>query len=303
MPAPPSAEAADSAANSGEAQKSPPRQTEIYGPPRVVGHLDDPAIKESSGLVASRTTPGMYWTHNDSGDGPYLYAFDEHGARRGTWRVRGAAARDWEDIAAGPGPQPGVSYLYIGDIGDNQERRAEVIVYRVKEPPIKPGDVASSAERPLVTDDAQDIHLRYPDGAHDAEALLVHPKTGNLYIVTKISFANCKVYEATAPLHTEIIRLKLIGELKVPSLFGGMITGGDISPDGTRVALCDYVDGYELALPNSRTTFAEIWKEALKPFGLGKRSQGEAIAYRLDGRAVFVTSEGVHSPLIEVMRR
>src|SRR5687768_8026461 len=75
--------------------------TETYGPARRLAVLKDPAIKESSGLVASRSTPGLYWTHNDSGDGPFIYGFDSRGARKGVWRVAGTSARDWEDIAAG----------------------------------------------------------------------------------------------------------------------------------------------------------------------------------------------------------
>jgi len=301
---PASAEAAKPPASTRGEQKPPLRQSETYGPPRTLANLQDPAINESSGIVASRTTPGLYWTHNDSGDGPYIYAFDERGARRGAWRVRGAAARDWEDIAAGPGPQAGTSYLYIGDIGDNEGRRAEITVYRVKEPTIKPTDSSSSKLKPLVTDDAEVFHLRYPDGAHDAESLLVHPVSGDLYVVSKIPFANSFVYEAPAPLNTSNpTTLKRIAELKVPSLFGGLLTGGDISPDGLRVALCDYVDGYELVLTNARPPFDQIWKQPLKPLDLGKRKQGESIAYRLDGRALLATSEGDHPPLIEVVRR
>jgi len=37
-------------------------------------------------------------------------------------------------MAAGPGPERGKSYLYLGDIGDNNEARAEIVVYRVPEP-------------------------------------------------------------------------------------------------------------------------------------------------------------------------
>ena len=218
--------------------------------------------------------------------------------------MRGASARDWEDIAAGPGPTAGTSYLYIGDIGDNEGRRAEIIVYRVKEPTIRPDDSASTKLKPLVTDEVEAIHFRYPDGAHDAEALLVHPLSGDLYIVSKIPFANSFVYKAPTPLNTsEPTTLKRIAELKVPSLFGGLITGGDISPDGLRVALCDYVDGYELVLASKSAPFDQIWKQPLKPLDLGKRKQGESIAYRLDGRALLATSEGVHPPLIEVVRR
>src|SRR4030095_1706133 len=93
--------------------------TTSYGQPTTLATIKDKSISESSGLVASRTTPGAYWTHNDSGDGPFIYAFDTRGDSFGTFRVTGAEARDWEDIAAGPGPQPNRSYLYIGDIGDN----------------------------------------------------------------------------------------------------------------------------------------------------------------------------------------
>lgn len=304
VPGPPSVEAARPSATPRREQKSPQKETATYGPPRVLGRLDDPAIDESSGIVASRANPGLYWTHNDSGDGPNLYAFDEQGARRGTWRVRGASASDWEDIAAGPGPQAGVSYLYIGDTGDNEGKRSEIIVYRVKEPTITPAAASSTKRRPLVTEDAEAVRLRYPDGARDAESLLVHPVTGDLYIVSKIPFANPAVYKAAAPLDLNgTTTLKRIGELNLPSLFGGLITGGDISPDGLRVALCDYTDGYELVLPDARAQFDQIWKQPLKPIDLGKRKQGESIAYRLDGRALLTTSEGVHQPLMEVVRK
>ena len=304
VPAVQNVEAAKPPANPVGEQKRGQRQTETYGPPRILGTLQDAGINESSGLVASRTTPGLYWTHNDSGDGPYIYAFDDRGARRGTWRVTGASARDWEDIAAGPGPQAGTSYLYIGDIGDNGGRRDEIIVYRVKEPDIKPTDASSTKRKPLVTEDAEVIRFHYPDGAFDSEALLVHPKTGDVYVVTKISFASPVVYKAAAPLKvSDLNRLERIAALTVPSLFGGLITGGDISPDGLRVTLCDYFSGYELVLSAGRASFDEIWKQPLQPVDMGKRNQGESIAYRLDGRALLATSEGEHSALVEVVRR
>ena len=49
-----------------------------YGSPLTITTIKDKSISESSGLVASRTMPGAYWTHNDSGDGPFIYAFDTH---------------------------------------------------------------------------------------------------------------------------------------------------------------------------------------------------------------------------------
>jgi hypothetical protein len=289
---------------SAAAQKPVAQADDVYGPPSKLGILEYKEIKESSGIAASRTTPGLYWTHNDSGDGPFLYAFDDRGHSRGVWRVTGASARDWEDIAAGPGPEPGRNYLYIGDIGDNAEARTEIVVYRVPEPVINPADVAATKSKPQSTQDLESIRLRYPDGKHDAEALLIHPVTGNLYIVIKIEFGPSIIYEATAPLGTgETTTMVRVGELNVPSLFGGIITGADISPDGLRIVLCDYVQGYEIVLPDARGEFNRVWQQPLKPIMLGKRKQGEAIAYRLDGKALLTTSEGKHSPLNQVVRR
>ncbi len=286
---------------------SPPRTarstTETYGPATKLGVLKDPAIKESSGLVASRSTPGFFWTHNDSGDGPFIYAFDNRGDRKGVWRVTGASARDWEDMAAGPGPQRNQSYLYIGDIGDNRRQRSEIVVYRVPEPTITAAGTSLTKIKPGLTERAEAIRLRYPDGKHDAEALMVHPVTGTLYIITKVAFANPGIYEASRPVHSDgPVTLKHLGKLNILSLLGGIITGGDISPDGRRVALCDYLQGYEMVLPDG-AAFNAIWSQPLRPFDLGQRKQGEAIAYRLDGKALLATSEGVPAPLIQVVRR
>jgi hypothetical protein len=269
-----------------------------------VGVLENRAIDESSGIAASRTTPAIYWTHNDSGDGPFIYALDDHGHNRGVWRVSGAAAYDWEDIAAGPGPIPGTNYLYIGDIGDNAGRRSQIIVYRVPEPTITAAEVGMKRSNAHLTETAEIIRLRYPDGKHNAEALMVHPVTGKIYIVTKIEFGNAGVYEADpAQASADVTTLGRVGELSVPTVFGGMITGGDISPDGLRVALCDYVQGYEIVLPDAASAFNLIWKQPLKPIAIGQREQGEAIGYRLDGNALLATSEGRPAPLIEVVRR
>lgn len=275
-----------------------------YGPPTQITKIKNELITESSGLVASRTLSGAYWTHNDSGDGPFIYAINTRGNSLGVFRVTGANARDWEDISIGPGPQRNRTYLYIGDIGDNGEKRTDIIVYRVPEPDLKNVAKGSTKAKPLTTAPAEAIRLKYPDGKHDAETLLVHPTTGNLYIITKVAFANPVVYEASAPLVPgKAITMKRIGEVHVPSIFGGALTGGSVSPDGRKVALCDYFQGYELVLPARSKNFDDIWKEKMTGFDLGKRQQGESIAYRFDGNALLATSEGKEFALIQVERR
>lgn len=277
---------------------------QTYGPPTKIATLKNPAVNESSGLAASHLNPNVYWTHNDSGDGPFVYAFDATGASRGVFRVAGAHARDWEDMGVGPGPERGKSYLYLGDIGDNNEVREEIVVYRVAEPTLTAADKALTKAKPGTTKPAEAIRLRYPDGKHDAETLLVHPTSGNIYVVTKIMLRNASVYVATAPVTTgQAITMKRIGEIRIPSLLGGTLTGGSISPDGRRVAFCDYLQGYEAELPRTSKNFDDIWKQKITGFNLGQREQGEAIAYRSDGKALLATSEGKSPPLYQVERR
>ena len=281
-----------------------PPQPSPYGPPVTLTNIKEKSISESSGLVASRLTPGAYWTHNDSGDGPFIYSINTRGESLGIFRVNGAQARDWEDISIGPGPKPDKSYLYIGDIGDNYDSRASVVVYRVEEPALTTATRAFTKIKPGTTEPAEAIRMQYPDGAHDAEALLVHPVSGHIYIVIKRLIADPDVYEATPPFTAgKTVTMTRIGAVHVPSLFGGVVTGGAVSPDGRRVALCDYFQGYELVLQANSNNFEDIWKQRMVGFDLGKRKQGESIAYRNDGKALLATSEGKQSPLIQVERR
>jgi hypothetical protein len=283
-------------------QKKPP-QSELYGPPVTIATVKERAISESSGLVASRQTPDAYWTHNDSGGGPFIYSFDSSGNSLGIFNVNGAQNRDWEDIAVGPGPQSDRSYLYIGDIGDNDDARQDIVIYRVPEPALTASTRKLTKKTPGTTEPAEAIRLRYPDGAHDAEALLVHPVSGHIYIVIKLVIADPAVYEASPPFAPgKTITMTRIGTVHVPSLFGGVITGGSVSPDGRHVALCDYFQGYELVLPSGSNDFNDIWKQKMVGFDLGKRKQGESIAYRNDGKALLATSEGKGTPLIQVVR-
>lgn len=275
-----------------------------YGAPTTLGILRDPGIAESSGLVASRRNPGLLWTHNDSGDGPYLYCLDARIAGCGVWRVTGARAFDWEDIAIGPGP-----YLYVGDIGDNIAQRKEIVVYRVPEPVAGgaggPAPPAPTKAAPAATAPAEALRLRYPDGPRDAEALLVHPTTGDLYVVAKKA-SSATVYRAAAPIDPAVVTvLTPVGAVR---LGGGLsplddVTGGDVSPDGRRVALSTYGSGYELVLPAGAERFDAIWEQRPNPVALGPRLQGESIAYRLDGGALLTTSEKVPSPVQQVERR
>jgi hypothetical protein len=266
-----------------------------------VASVTDPDINESSGVAASRRYPGWYWTHNDSGDGPRVFLFDLQGTVRAKVTVEAADAVDWEDIAIGPGPRRGVFYLYAGDIGDNERKRRDVQVYRFAEPGM--GERAGPR--------AERFRFRYPDGPHDAEALLIHPASGDLYIVSKAKGEDTEtlVFKAKAPLHTgEAVTLIRVASIKFPGesplmLLIGRVTGGDIAPDGRRLMLCGYQRGWEYTLPANSKTFDDIWGVEPVPVDLGQRKQGESVCYRLDGQAVIATSEGSPMPIFQTLRK
>lgn len=274
-----------------------------YNPGVAVGKLQDPAVKESSGIAASRRSPGLFWTHNDSGDGPFVYAVGPHGERRGTFQVRGAGAvTDCEDMAVGPGPSPGVSYLYLADIGDNNANRRECVVWRFPEPPIP----TTPGPKPVLTQTADALRFTYPDGPHDAETLLVHPKSGRIAIVAKNKSGDDGVYAFPMPLSPSrtvtLVKVATIHISGEPSFHPNLVTGGSISPDGRRVALRTYWYVYEFAVPSGRP-FDALWQT--KPILIVPplQGQGEGISYTRDGKSLILTSEGAGSDIEKLTRK
>lgn len=265
---------------------TPPR----YGPGTLLAYLQDEAITESSGLAASRRSDDLFWTHNDSGDKPILYATDRQGRALARFTVTGATARDWEDIAAGPGPNGPA--LYVGDIGDNSRNRHDTVVYRVPEPIVDARRIGVVGQ----TAPAERFPFRYPDGTHDAETLMVHPRTGQIFVVSKVEVPPV-VYRFPMPLQPgQPVTLERVAPLAGVT---PLITGGDVAPDGRRAVLRDYFLAYEYRLPTGHL-FSEIFRTTPTRVPLPLERQGEAIAYRRDGRALLTTSEGRPTPLHEL---
>lgn len=271
-----------------------------YEKPVTVGRIESNDIVESSGLAASLCQPDVFWTHNDSGDDEFIFAINSKGKHLGTWRVSNARNDDWEDIAEYK-DSSGTCYLYIGDIGNNKGERAEQRIYRVREPAISDAGASSSKKNPLVTEPAEAAGFKYPDAPHDAETLMVQPKTGDVYVLTKRVDGPSLVFKIK-PQFGSSSSAEKIGEVALPAVPNGLLTGGSISPDAKRVILCDYSAGYELSLGNA-SSFDGVWKAKPVPVDLGDRRQGEAVTFSPDGRSIYTTSEKKNSPIIEVKRK
>ncbi|WP_267245603.1 WD40 repeat domain-containing protein [Streptomyces sp. PR69] len=237
--------------------------------------IKDPRITESSGLVASKRHPGVYWTHNDQDEGPYLYAVDSRtGETVARLAMRGVGEpRDMEAVSIGPDGD-----IYVGDIGDNFGGRWDhVWIYRFPEP---------EKLSPELTVQATQYTVQYEDGARDAEALMVHPSTGRVYIASKNEDGG-GLYEGPATLTaagTNVFRR--IAE--VP-----WVTDGAFSPDGGELLLRSYFSAR-----------AYEWKDG-RP-GADRRvrapiqRQAESVAYTPDGSALMFGTEGAQSTVQRV---
>jgi hypothetical protein len=234
--------------------------------------LRDPRIVESSSLAKSRYTKGRLWTANDSGGGTTLYEVGKKGKTVRTFELTGASHLDWEGMARSV--IGGVSYLYIGDIGDNATKRSSIFVHRVKEP--KPGRPGGSLRK------YKTYEFRYPDGAHNAEGLMVRPGTHRIFIVSKGKSADGAIYRApSTPSSTSVNTLTRVGT--VPAGLSDAV----FLKDG-RFILRGYVNGWLYDSMNAT------------PLGFALPLKGESITQAWNHKYVFVGSEGKFSDIWRV---
>ena len=281
----------------------------------TLGTVSSPQIDELSGLAQSRAHKGVLWANNDSGDSARVFAVGKDGADLGVVQVAGATAVDWEDLALGPGPG-GRDFLYAGDTGGaggTGNARSTVSVYRFPEP-----DPPGAGQTTVVM--AEAVTLQYPDGAHDAEALLLDARTGDLVIVTKVTGdAVAGVYrtpKASTAAAGSTVALERVGDL-------GAASGSDAAQQLARLGgLGDLVNSVTAGSASTRAgvalvrTYTSIaaytWPKRVSladallttpcraPAPLDPRfPQGEAVALAPNGRSYITASEGAGTPLVQ----
>ncbi|MEE9431500.1 MAG: T9SS type A sorting domain-containing protein [Melioribacteraceae bacterium] len=270
------------------AQDTPP----TFGSRSNLGELVNDDIDEASGLVASLNNKGVLWTHNDSGGENRIFAIDTNGNNLGEFYLDGIENRDWEDIAIGPGPDDKLTYLYIGDIGDNEKEHALKYVYRIEEPKVAAGQSFIDS---TITD-ISTITLLYPDANRDAETLMIDPLTKDIFIVSKRN-TKVRLYKATYPQSTTgIVNMSLEVKLTFPkdpeeNKPFNYITAGEISSDGKEIIVKTYDDVYYW----SRTENESVKQAMIKaPLNLPyvREPQGEAICWKPnDDKGYYTLSE------------
>lgn len=266
------------------------------------GFFNSSRFRESSGVAVSRQYPGILWTHNDSGDGPYLMVTNLRGQYLGRYRVRGAENRDWEDLALAPcAPaedlEESITCLYIADTGNNRSRDHELNLYLVPEP--DPNDEPEDEDRR--TEKSIEIELDLPGDPVDIEAMAVSPER-QVYFFSKGREGRIFAYylEPSELLEDKAEAQLLDGLDIAPSrMVGRLVTGAAISPSGNRLAIRTYTEVYLYRFGPRRSLVREgppCWIGALEP-------QGEAIDF-LDEATLVLTSESVlnHAGMIHTLK-
>lgn len=233
----------------------------------VVCRFDESVLPEISGMATSIQHRDVVWAHNDSGDAARIYALDTSTCEiLATVRIGNMRARDVEAIASGRDAR-GRAVLWIADVGDNRDAWPNVSVTRIREP----------KRLRNATVNGKTFRFTYDDRPHDAEALLASPIAPRLWVVTK-QLANGTLYALPPALRAD--RVNIAEAVRQEE---GLITDGAVSPDGRRYVLRDYFDAVIFdGLPPGR----EVARIALPV-----QTQGEAIAWAADGRALLIASE------------
>lgn len=244
-------------------------------------------MSEASGLGWSIKNPGMIWSHNDSGHTNTFFLLDAStGEIVARYKIGGTNNLDWEDMEVAVGPIEGESYIYVGDVGDNDQKRPEYSIYRFPEPVF---EEAHRGQNINLTDlDVDRIRFQYPDGSKDTESLLVDPLTNDIFLVTKRGEVSVLyVLPYPQPIN-ETYTIYKAGEFSFRQA-----SAGTSSHDGSKVMIKNRVEIFYWERQPGETMTEMLSRTPIKAPYAGE-PQGEAISFDLDYN-YFTLSEELNS--------
>ena len=246
---------------------------------KTLAELNNEKLTEISGIAASVANPGMLWAHNDSGNEPEIYLIDEKLDIRATLKLESVRNRDWEDIAVGPGPEAGTTYVYLGDIGDNDAEYPYKYVYRFREPEMKEGASV------FTITDFETIVFNLEGPVKDTESLLIDPTSKNLYLISKREDP-VYLYELKYPYD----KGDTVSASRLFSLPFTEIVGADCQIKNGNVLIKNYSNVFYWENKNGESVPTLLKKPPLQvPYM--EEPKGEAIGWSADGSGFYTISE------------
>lgn len=294
-----------------------------YDPPVETAKLQNALLAEASGIAASRQNPGILWIHHDNAGLASVHAVDAStGATVAVLSApAGFSVSDVEDIALArcpwpddgsrsdnPNPYGGAPCLWLADSGNNGHSRTDLSIVVLEEPELSRAASAFAAPEEITASRAWRLPYVFPADNCDSEALVVEPDGSAFYLFEKVDADPARLFEAKGPFaHGETLMLSEVGTVPAHPLrlneyidltpqYGLMMTGADLHPSRKRLLLRTYIGSFEYRfttddwpreMPGMQSSF-EYWGPALGPT---KESQGEAVAYGIDGMSYWTVSE------------
>jgi len=248
--------------------------TSSFSNGRNLGLIDE-RLPEASGLASSVANPGYMWSVNDSGNSPKVYLLDTTAHVKLACRLP-VENRDWEEVTVGPGPDAGKTYVYVGDIGDNNAVYDTKFVYRFEEP------VAGADSLDVLLTDT--LKIRMPDGKRDTETMMIDPFTKDLYLISKRE-DSVSVYKVAQPFTRQIMTAQ-----KVATIPYQKIVAGSFSKDGLEILLKNYDHIYYWKRSKDEP-FEKTLLKTPEELPYDREAQGESITWALDGSGFYTLSE------------
>ncbi len=242
-------------------------------------------IPEASGIVASYRNKGYLWTHNDSGDRNRIFLLDSKGKGIREFNLEGATNRDWEAISMAQFPEG--SFIYVGEIGDNNAVHAESAIYRVPEP-----DITATTAQYVTLKNVQKITFKYPDGPRDAECFLIDQVSKDIFIVSKRENTK-RLYKLSYPQsYTQTTTAEFVQELNFSNIPGtpSYITDGNVSVDNQEIIIKNYLQIFHWRR-NTNESIPDALKRTPTILPYTAEPQGEGVCFAQDGSGYYTISE------------
>ena len=214
----------------------------------------------------------------------------------------GVKAIDWEDVAMATIDDS--EKIIIADIGGNAQSRKFVSLHIVTEPRFEFDATTPTTpiERSAMVETT--VNVSFSGGVTNYEGIAVD-HTAKLIVIVEKALFGARVYTVPFPTSADLLKektdvvAKQIGHTSIP-----YACACDISHDAKSLVVTNYTHGYLYSRQNSADGAFEDWSVTLKrepvAFKLPKLRQPEAVCFSKDDLSLFLTSEQLPTPLVEM---
>lgn len=227
---------------------------------------DIPSSLKETSAIEKINGSNVLWVIQDSGNTNHLFALNQRGKIVKDITIKNAENIDWEDLTS-----DSEGHIYIGDFGNNSEKRTDFTIYKIP----NPANGTTSIKAII-------INFSLPNGMDsvDFESFFLHD--GFFYVFSK-DHKTCELIKIPNKAGSHVA--SYISEVKLKGK-NTKVTSADISDDGKTVVLLNHDKLWKLTDYSNDDFFSGT----LKAFEFEHDSQKEGITLITDNK-VLITDE------------